>query len=94
MNVQTSVDKPEVSTRVSANYRSGNGQTWVYTPGSLWSHLKYGLGTLAVIMIPPLVPGVTGNGLVMGYMGALVAVLGIVCAWGMVRSLRPPGRRR
>ena len=94
MNVQISTDKPEAATTVSAKYRSRNVRTCVYTPGSLWSHLKYGLGTLAVIVIPPLIPGVTGNGLIMGYMGALVAVLGIVCAWGMVRSLRPPGRRR
>ena len=94
MNVQRSVNKPKVSTRVSAKYRSGNGQTCVYTPGSLWSHLKYGLGTLVVIVIPPLIPGATGTGLIMGYMGALVAVLGMVCVLGMVRSLQPPGRRR
>ena len=94
MNVQVAVDNPQVSARASAKYRSGNGQTCVYTPGSLWSHLKYGLGTLAVIVIPPLIPGATGPGLIMGYMGALVAVLTIVCVWGMVRSLQPPGRRR
>lgn len=94
MDVQRSVDEPKVSTRVSAKYRSGNGKTCVYTPGSLWSHLKYGLGTLAVIVIPLLIPGATGPGLIMGYMGALVAVLAIVCVWGMVRSLQPPGGRR
>ena len=91
MNVQTSVDKPVDSTKAYAKYRKRSGHTYIYTPGSLWSHLKYGLGTLAVIVIPPLIPGVTGNGLIMGYMGALVAVLALVCVWGMVRSLRPGG---
>ncbi len=87
MNVQLAVDKPQVSARASAKYRSRNGQTYVYTPGTSWSHLKYGLGTLAVIVVPPLIPGVTGHGLIMGYMGALVAILGVVFVWGMVRSL-------
>jgi len=94
MNVQVAVDKPQVSVRTSVKYRSRNERTYVYTPGSLWSHLKYGLGTLAVIVIPPLIPGVTGPGLIMGYMGTLVAVLGLVCVWGMVRSLKPAGGRR
>jgi uncharacterized membrane protein len=94
MNVQISVDRPEVSAKASARNRSGKGRTYVYTPGSLWSHLKYGLGALAVIVIPPLFPGVTGRGLIMGYMGALVAVLTIVCVWGMVRSLHSHEGRR
>ena len=94
MNVQVAVDKPQVSVRTSTKYRSRNERTYVYTPGSLWSHLKYGLGALAVIVIPPLIPGVTGPGLIMGYMGALVAVLTIVGVWGMVRSLKPAGGRR
>lgn len=87
MNVQISTDKPEAAAAASAKYRSRNVRTYVYTPASVWSHLKYGLGTLAVIMIPPMIPGVTGNGLIMGYIGALVAVLTLVCVWGMVRSL-------
>ena len=94
MNVQISVDKPEVSAGVSAKTHSGNGRTYVYTPGSLWSNLKFGLGTLAVITIPPLIPGVTGRGLIMGYMGGLVAIFTVVCVWGMVRSMYPQGGRR
>jgi len=94
MNVQISVDKPQDSTMASAKYRSGNGRTYVYTPDSLWSNLKYGLGALAVIVIPTLIPGVTGRGLIMGYMGALAAVFTIICVWGMVRSLRPHEGRR
>ena len=91
MNAQTSAEKPEVSTEAPAKTHSGNGRTYVYTPGSLWSHLKFGLGTLAVIAIPPLIPGVTGNGLIMGYMGGLLAVFGVVCIWGVVQGLRSPG---
>lgn len=91
MNVQTSVDKPD---RADAKYSKRSGRTYVYTPGSPWSHLKYGLGTLAAIVVPTLIPGATKNGLIMGYVGVLVGVVGIVCVWGMVRSLKPVGERR
>jgi len=94
MNVQISTLEAEIPARVAARSRSGKGRSYVYIPGSPWSHLKFGLGTLAVIVIPPLIPGVTGSGLVMGYMSALVGVFTVVCLWGMVRSLSPPGGRR
>ena len=94
MNVQISVDDTQNSTMASVKYRSGNGRTYVYTPDSPWSNLKYGLGTLAVVVIPTLIPGVTGRGLIMGYMGALATVFTIICVWGMVRSLHPHEGRR
>jgi hypothetical protein len=72
---------------LSARGRHEEGHTYVYAPASLWSNLMYGLGTLAVLVIPPLIPGVTTPGLIMGYIAALVIVFTVVCVWGMVRSL-------
>jgi hypothetical protein len=74
--------------------RHEKGYTYVYAPASLWSNLAYGLGTLAFLVIPPLIPGVTTSGLIMGYVGALVIVYTVICVWGMVRSLYPPRGRR
>jgi hypothetical protein len=71
MNAQLSVDKAETATNTSTKYRSKNERTYVYTPGSLWSHLRCGLGTLAVIVIPPLIPGITGQELIMDTWGPL-----------------------
>jgi hypothetical protein len=84
----------EVSNRVSGSNRQTKGRTYVYTPGSLWSHLKYGLGTLGVLVIPPLIPGATAQGLIMGYISVLGVIFTIICVWGMVRNLHPPGGRR
>ena len=86
--------KSEVSANAPARGRGQKDRTYVYAPDSLWSNLRYGLGTLAVILLPPLIPGVTGRELIMGYMGALVTVFSVVCVWGMVRSLYPSERRR
>jgi len=76
-----------------AGKRRTRGRVYEYTPGKLWSHLLYGLGTLAILVIPPMVPGVTGRGLIMGYMGMLVVLYGIICVWGIVRGLRSPVNR-
>jgi len=76
-----------------AGKRRTRGRVYEYTPGTLWSHLLYGLGALAILVIPPMVPGVTGHGLIMGYMGMLVVLCGIICVWGIVRGLRSPVNR-
>lgn len=86
--------KPEVSASAPARGRHEKGRTYVYTPGSLWSHLKYGLGTLAVLVIPPLIPGATVRGLIMGYGGALGIFLAIFFVWGTVRNLHSRKGRR
>jgi len=66
------------------------GRVYEYTPGPFWSHLRYGLGTLAVLVLPPLIPAVTGRVLMMGYLGLLVAIYETVCAWGVAHALRRP----
>lgn len=45
------------------------------------------MGVLAVLVIPPMIPGVTVRGLIMGYVGMVMALYGIVCVWGIVRGL-------
>ncbi len=66
----------------------------VYTPGSPLSHLMYGLGTLAFLVVPPLVPVFTGRGLIMGYMIVLVTVYTVVCLWGIGRALHFTGTQK
>lgn len=87
MNIQISSGNPEDSSVASARHRNVNTRNYVYTPGSLWSHLKFGLVALAVIVIPPLIPGVTGRELVMGYMGAIWLLIAAAIVWGVVQSL-------
>lgn len=45
-----------------------------YTPDSIWSNIKYLVGMLAVIIIPPLIPGVTTEGLVISYVGLVIGI--------------------
>jgi hypothetical protein len=80
----------KMSVIASDRHRSVKGRAFVYPSGTLWSNLKYGLGTMSVLVIPPFIPGVSSRGLIMGYMGAVVAIFAIVCIWGMIRSLRSP----
>ncbi len=88
MNVQIAAYDPDMHEMASAGKHDRHGKAYVYTPASFVSHVKFGLGTLAVLVVPPLIPGVTGRGLIMGYIGALVAVYSVVCIWGVVRSMR------
>ena len=44
------------------------------TPDSLWSNLRYGLGMLAIIVIPPLIPGSSVRLLIMGYMFLILSI--------------------
>ena len=57
-------------------------------PDSLWSNLWYGLGMLAVAVIPPFIPGVSIRGLIIGYMVVLVSIYALVFALAMAKSLR------
>jgi len=98
MNVQTVLNDADNYKKVSARSYGRNGKAYVYAPASFMSHIKFGLGTSLVLFVPPLIPGVTGRGLIMGYIGALAAVYSIVGVWGVVRSLhitsaRNHGRR-
>lgn len=60
-----------------------------YTPDSLWSNLKYGLGMLAVIAIPPLIPGASVRFLIMGYMFVIVSIYTVAAIVVAMRVLRP-----
>ena len=59
---------------------------------SFMSNIKYGLGMLAFIAIPPLIPGVTTRIIIMGYMCVIV---GIYLAAAIVAAIRArhPARR-
>jgi hypothetical protein len=69
-------------------------RVYEYKRGSWWSHLLYGLGTLAFLVVPSLLPGTTVAGLIKGYMGFLVVSYGIVCVWGILCALRTPVVRK
>jgi len=56
-----------------------------YTPDSLWSNIKYGLGMLAIIVIPPLIPGTSVRTLIMAYMAV---VIGIYLVAGIIAAAR------
>ena len=60
-----------------------------YTPDSLWSNLRYGLGMIAVIVIPPLIPGVSVRLLIMGYMFVIVSIYLVAAIVTAMRVLRP-----
>lgn len=60
-----------------------------YTPDSLWSNLRYGLGMLAVIVIPPLIPGASVRLLIMGYMVVIVSIYTVAAIVTAKRVLRP-----
>lgn len=60
---------------------------------SFISNVKYGVGMLAFIAIPPLIPGVTTRIIIIGYMCVIV---GIYLAAAIVAAIRVrhPARRR
>ncbi len=63
---------------------------------SLWSSLKYGLGMITVIVIPPLIPGASVRLLIMGYMFAIVGIYATATIVVATRAIRPaqPTKRR
>ena len=60
---------------------------------SIWSNIKYGLGMLAFIVIPPLLPGVTTRHLVIMYSGIALAVYLLAFVLALVRTLRKKRRK-
>ena len=57
------------------------------------TNIKYGVGMLAFIAIPPLIPGVTTRSIIIGFMCVIVS---IYTAAGIVVAIRAhhPARRR
>lgn len=62
-----------------------------YEPGSVWSHLAYGLGTFAVLVIPILIPGITERQLIIGDVGLVAIIYLIVCVLGILRDQKYHG---
>lgn len=60
-----------------------------YTPDSLWSNLRYGLGMMAVIVIPPLIPGASVRLLIMGYMFMILSIYTVAAIETAMRVRRP-----
>ena len=57
------------------------------------SNIKYGVGMLAFIAIPPLIPGVTIRILIIGYMCSIVSIYTVAAIVTAIR-IRHPSRRR
>lgn len=57
------------------------------------SNIKYGVGMLAFIAIPPLIPGVTIRIIIIGYMCLIVSIYTAAAIVAAVR-IRHPARRR
>jgi len=61
--------------------------------GSPMSNIKYGVGMLAFIAIPPLIPGVTIRIIIIGYMCLIVSIYMAAAIVAAIR-IRHPARRR
>ena len=57
------------------------------------SNIKYGVGMLAFIAIPPLIPGVTIRTIIIGYMCLIVSIYTVAAIVTAIR-IRHPTRRR
>lgn len=62
-----------------------------YLQHSLWSNLWYGLIMLAIIILPPLIPGASTQVLVASYIGIVVAVYTAVLIVKIFTVLRDKG---
>jgi len=72
--------------------------TYQYTEASIWSNIKYLLVMLAILIIPPLIPGVTTQGLVTSYAGFVIAIYIVAFVFKVALEIRqknsPRTRRR
>ena len=62
--------------------------TYEYTEASIWSNIKYLLIMLAIIVIPPQIPGVTTQGLVTSYAGVVIAIYIMAFVFKLALELR------
>jgi len=70
-----------------------------YKPDSIWVNILYGLGMLAFIIIPPLIPGTSTRILIIGYISVVCGVYIAAAVMSAVRTIYPTkhytrGRRR
>lgn len=54
-----------------------------------WLNIQYGLVMIAIMAIPPLIPGVTIQLLIMGYMFVIVLIYTMAAILTAMRVLRP-----
>ena len=60
-------------TLMNAPLRNKNIE-YEYIADSKWSNIKFLAGIIAIIIIPPLIPGVTSDGLIMSYAGVVICI--------------------
>ena len=58
------------------------------------SNIKYGVGMLAFIAIPPLIPGVTMRIIIIGYMCVIVSIYMAAAIIAAIRVRHPESRRK
>ena len=81
---------PDPATTPLADWKREGRRVYEYQPGTWWSHLLYGLGTLAFLVVPSMLPGATVAGLIKIYIGLLIIICGILFVWGVLRAMRTP----
>jgi len=59
-----------------------------YTPDSLWSNVRYGLGMLLATVAPLLIPGVSYRELIVGLMATSIVIYILICTLAIARGLR------
>ena len=73
-------------------------KTVEYTADSIWSNIKYLVGMLTAIMIPPLIPGITTQHLVLSYAGVTLGVYILAFVFKLAITIKqnyiPQTRRR
>jgi hypothetical protein len=58
-----------------------------YDSGSLWEHLLYGAGGVAVMLLPLLFPGISNRTWILGFFGSVMVFYIIVCLLGIWKGL-------
>ncbi len=105
--MKTSVDS---TSRVNSQHESNasllNSDSHAPTPvvndnhDSPWSkikygsNIKYGLGMLAFMAIPPLIPGVTTRIIIIGFMGVIISIYTAAGVMAAIRVRHPTRRRK
>ena len=101
-NVTRQTQQKKISTHDMAKLNSDSSRKNSIidnAPDSLWSNFRYGLGMVAIIIIPPLIPGSSVRLLIMGYMLLIISIYGVAAiasameTFGYTKSVKR-GRQR
>jgi len=65
-----------------------------YKPDSYWSNVLYGIGMLALIMIPVLIPGMTVKATVIGLYSLIIGTYVAALLYYVVRIKNSTGHRK